>query len=180
MWLYLLWIKSFLKAIFTQLEQNVLDSCNTKNWAGAIFTYITTKFFTFLYCYSSAMLFGLEIDKSPILQKSMNSHNAAYISDKISPALSRRKIFFYIFPPHADDCISIIAIQLFTFDWKREAYFCLITAKEFREELFLYWVNSIDTKPWCKCWKGNVRWWLNYCTWNCKALRFEAKIRSLY
>jgi hypothetical protein len=62
------------------------------------------------------MLFGWEIDESPILQKSMNSYNAAYISDKISPALGRRKIFFNIFPPHANDRISIITIQLFTFD----------------------------------------------------------------
>lgn len=61
--------------------------------------------------HSFAVLFGREIDESPIFKEAMNSNNGAYISHQVASAMGRGEMFFYILSPHANHRVAIVFIK---------------------------------------------------------------------
>lgn len=56
-----------------------------------------------------------KIYQAPVLEETMDSNNTADVSHQISPAVSRRQIFFYILSPHPDYRITVVFIELAVF-----------------------------------------------------------------
>lgn len=161
-----LWVKIIIKAMGTYLKEYILNFSDIIIFWVSILTNITYESFRFWYCNSFIMLFWREINKSPVLKKSMNSHNRTYVSKKVFSTKSRGKIFFCIFPPHKNHWVPVIHVKVGIFDCKRKNIFVNLRSKVLREIFCLNLMNFVLFEPRRNCRNCYMRGRLYYCTWS--------------
>jgi len=150
----------------TYLKEHILDFSDIIMFWVNILTNITYQSFRFWDCNSFIMLFWREINKSPVLKKSMNSHDRAYISKKVFSTKGWGKIFFGIFPPHKNHWVPVIHVKIGIFDCKWKNIFVHLRSKVFREIFPLNLMNFLLFKPRRNCRNCYMRRRLYYCAWS--------------
>ena len=150
----------------TYLKEHILDLSDIIMFWVNILTNITDKSFRFWDCNSLIMLFWREINKSPVLKKSMNSHDRTYISKKVFSTKGWGKIFFCIFPPHKNHWVPVIHVKIGIFDCKWKNIFVRLRSKVFREIFPLNFMDFVLFEPRRNC-RNSYMWGrLNYCAWS--------------
>ena len=135
-----------LEAFMADLEEDILHLCHMKNITIFTLTHIASESLWSFLDNTTSVLLGREVNKSPALQKPMNSDNAAHITWEVAPTLSRGEEFFYILAPHPNDAVPQKAVHLSIFAGKIEMLWGE-RIKEFGEELLLYRVDGVDIEP---------------------------------
>lgn len=161
-----LWVKIIFEAMRTYLKKNFLNFCNKIMFGVKSLTNITYEGLRFWYCKSFVVFFWREINQSPVLKKSMNSHDWTYVSKKVFPTMGWGKIFFSVFPPHKNHWVSVKHVKICIFYCKGENFFVHLRSKILREIFFLNFMNFVLFEPRRNCRNCYVRGRLYYCAWS--------------
>ena len=159
-------IKIILKTMRTYLEKNILNFSNKIVFRIRTLTNITNKSFGFWHNSSFIVLLWRKVNKSPVLKKSMNSHDRTDIAKQIFSTKCWGKIFFSIFPPHKNHWVSVVHIKVCIFDWKRKHFLIDFRSKVLREIFLLNLMNFVLFEPIGNGRKSNMRRRLDYCAWS--------------